>query len=59
MGAGDDQRLAAGEELLLQQRGHGSEGNALVENALNFRISARECVADDDQVGRGDEIDSA
>ena len=54
--AGDDERLAAGEELLAQQRGHRSEGNALVEHAFHFGIAARERIADDDEVGRGIEI---
>ena len=56
VGSGDDERRAAGEEFLAQQRGHGGEGNALVEHALDFRIAARERVADDDEIGRGCEI---
>ena len=54
--AGDDERLAAGEKFLVQQRGHGGEGNALVEDALDFRVAARERIADDDEIGRGIEI---
>ena len=38
------------------KRGHGGEGNALVEDALDFRIAARERVADDDEIGRGREV---
>ena len=48
--SGDDERLAAGEKLFAQQRGHGGEGNALVEHALDFRIAARERIADDDEI---------
>ncbi len=54
VGAGDDERFAAGEKFFAQQRGHGGEGNALVEDAFDFGIAARERVADDDEVGRGD-----
>ena len=40
----------------MKQRGHGGEGNALVEDALHLRIAAGERVADDDKIGRGREI---
>ena len=53
VGSGDDERLAADEKLFAQQRGHRGEGNALVEDALDFRVAARERVADDDEIGRG------
>ncbi len=53
VGSGDDEGFAACEKLLAQQRGHGGEGNALVEDALDFGIAARERVADDDEIGRG------
>ena len=52
--AGDHQRLAAYKKFFAQQRGHRGEGNALVEHALHFGIAARERIADDDQVRRGD-----
>ena len=56
VGSGDDEGLAAREELLAQERGHGGEGNALVEDALDLGIAAGERVADDDEIGRGREI---
>ena len=56
MSACNDERLAAREELLAQQRGHGCEGNSVVENALHFRIATRKRIADDDQVRGGIEI---
>ena len=56
VGSGDDEGLAACEELFAQQRGHGGEGNALVEDALDFGIAAGERVADDDEIGRGREV---
>ena len=40
VGSGDNQRLAAFEKFLTQQCGHRGERNALVEDALNFRIAA-------------------
>ena len=56
VGSGDDERFAAGEEFFAQERGHGGEGNALVEDALDFRIAAGERIADDDEIGSGVEI---
>ncbi len=54
--AGDDQRLAAREKLLMQQGGHRGKGNAVVEHALHFGIAARESIADHNQIGRGIKI---
>ena len=56
VGSGDDERFAAFEKFLAQQRGHGGEGNALVEDAFDFRIAAGERIADDDEIGSGIEI---
>ena len=56
MGSGDDQRLAAHQELFVQQGGHGGEGNALVQHALDLGVAARERIADHHQVWRGIEI---
>ena len=56
VGSCDDERRAAAEEFFAQQCGHGGEGNALVEDALDFRIAARERVADNHEIGRGREV---
>ena len=56
MCAGDDEGLAIGKEFVVEQGGHGGEGDAAVENAFDFRIAARERVADDDEVRGGLEV---
>ena len=56
MGAGDYEGLAVGEEFLVEQGGHGGEGDALVEDGFNFRIATGEGVADDDEVRGRDEV---
>jgi hypothetical protein len=53
MSSGHHQRRAAHEELLVHESRHRSEGDALIQYALDLGIAARECVADDDQIGRG------
>ena len=54
--ARNDKRFAAFEKFFVNERGHGGEGNALVEDVLDFRIAARECIADDHEIRRGIEV---
>ncbi len=57
VGSGDDEGLAAFEEFFAQQRGHGGERNTLVEDALDLGIAARKRIADDDEIGKGIDVE--
>ena len=52
----DDERFAASEEFCVEKGRQRPEGNPLVQDVFDFRIAARECVADDDEIGRGVEV---
>jgi len=54
--ARDDDRFTAFQEFFADESGHGGERDALIEDALHFRIAAGECVADDDEVRRRIEV---
>ncbi len=56
MRACDDERFAAGKEFFVEQRGHGRKRNPFVEDVFNFGITARERIADDDEIGRRVEV---
>ncbi len=51
VGAADDEALAVGEELVVDERGHGGHGDALVEDDFELGVAAGDGVADDDEVG--------
>ena len=56
VGAGDDEGFAVGQELVVEERGHGGEGDALVEDEFELRVAARDGVTDDDEVGARGEV---
>ena len=49
--SGHDQHFFADEEFVVQQLRQRTEGDALVEEVLEFDVAARHGVADDDQIG--------
>ncbi len=56
VGSDDDEGLACGEELVVEDGGHGGEGDAVVEDEFELGVAAGDGVADDDEVGAGGEV---
>jgi hypothetical protein len=52
VGSGDDQRFVTANEFVVDQARQRGEGDVLVEHKLDFRIAARDGVADNDEVRR-------
>ncbi len=54
--AGDDQHFPAAQEFVMQQLRERRKWDALVKDAFEFNVAARNCVAHDHQVGDRIEI---
>ena len=54
--AGDDQHFPAAQEFVMQQLRERTKWDALVKDAFEFNVTARNCIAHDHQIGNRIEI---